>query len=67
MMGDNTEIITGDIPEVEGCMPLQSEDVTTISPIMKNKTGKVSTFSVLFYVLIINEYFIILYVYENYV
>ncbi|XP_060846134.1 uncharacterized protein LOC132925787 [Rhopalosiphum padi] len=25
-MEDNTEIITGDIPEVEGCMPLQPEE-----------------------------------------
>jgi len=41
-MEDNTEIITGDIPEVEGCMPLQPEEVTTISPKTKNKTGKVS-------------------------
>ncbi|XP_025420201.1 uncharacterized protein LOC112690406 [Sipha flava] len=39
-MGDNTEIITGDIPELEGCMPLQPEEVTTISPTTKNKTGK---------------------------
>uniref|UniRef100_A0A2S2P0V6 Uncharacterized protein n=1 Tax=Schizaphis graminum TaxID=13262 RepID=A0A2S2P0V6_SCHGA len=40
-MGDNNEIITCDIPEMEGCMPLQPvEDVTTISPKTKNKNGK---------------------------
>jgi len=42
-MGDNNEIITSDIPEMEGCMPLQpEEDVTNTSPITKNKNGKVS-------------------------
>ena len=42
-MGDNTEIITGDILEMEGCIPLQpEEDVTTTSPITKNKNEKVS-------------------------
>ena len=41
-MEDNTERITGDIPAVEGCIPLQPEAVTTISPKTKNQKGKVS-------------------------
>jgi len=41
-MGDNIEEIDGRISDVEGCMPLQPEEVTTISPKTKNKNGKVS-------------------------
>lgn len=41
-MGDNTEIIMGDIPEVEGYMLLRPEEVNTISPTTKNTNGKVS-------------------------
>jgi len=41
-MGDNAERITGDIPEIEGCMPLQPEECTSTSPITKNQKGKVS-------------------------
>lgn len=41
-MDDNTENITGDIPEIEGCIPLQPEEVTTVSPKTKNQKGKVS-------------------------
>ncbi|KAL4098421.1 hypothetical protein QTP88_023040 [Uroleucon formosanum] len=35
-MGDNIE----EVSEVEGCMPLHPEEVTTISPKTKNKNGK---------------------------
>lgn len=42
IMGDNTENITGDIPEIDGCMPLQPEEITTISLKTKNQKGKVS-------------------------
>lgn len=38
IMGDNIE----EVSEVEGCMPLHPEEVTTISPKTKNKNGKVS-------------------------
>jgi len=42
-MSDNNEINTDDIPEMEGCMPLQPEEgVPTTSPKTKNKNGKVS-------------------------
>jgi len=48
-MGDNIEEIDGRIPEVEGCMPLQPEEVSTISPRTKNKNGKVSNNNNVFY------------------
>lgn len=59
-MGDNTERPTGEIPEMEGFVPLQpEEDVTTVSPITKNKTGKVSNNDIHITISIIFRYLII--------
>lgn len=51
-MEDNTEIITGDISYVEGCMTLQLDRVTTIYPITKYKNEKLSN-NIIFKYLII--------------